>query len=358
MTELPIRATGLAKTYRIGFALNRRVNALRGLDLQVERSSIYGLLGPNGAGKSTTIKILLNLVQASAGSATLFGRPVSNREARRRVGYVPENPAPYEYLTGLEFVRLCGRVLGLSGADLDAQCTSTLDRVGLSRAKHLQIRRYSKGMIQRVALAQALLGSPELLSLAALAIFLSCGSLNQEIQRRTIFIIMSKPISRSAFLLSRVGAILLTLLVLLLVMGALFLMELKVYGAPFHRSQLAAMAMLFVELVVLTSFGALMSTFAGPIVSAVVVAGVYFAGHASRDLYIRAQRSGSALLRVLGKGAYYLLPNLDRLDYKPAAAYTLEPSGRELLVNAGYGLAYAAVVLLVATLIFDRRDFK
>jgi len=165
MTELPIRATGLAKTYRIGFALNRRVNALRGLDLQVERSSIYGLLGPNGAGKSTTIKILLNLVQASAGSATLFGRPVSNREARRRVGYVPENPAPYEYLTGLEFVRLCGRVLGLSGADLDAQCTSTLDRVGLSRAKHLQIRRYSKGMIQRVALAQALLGSPELLIL-------------------------------------------------------------------------------------------------------------------------------------------------------------------------------------------------
>ena len=210
--------------------------------------------------------------------------------------------------------------------------------------------------IYRVLVDVALGGASAIL--AALAIFLSCGALNQEIQRRTIFIIMSKPISRTAFLLSRVGAILLTLLVLLLVMGALFLMELKVYGAPFHRSQLAAMAMLFVELVVLTSFGALMSTFAGPIVSAVVVAGVYFAGHASRDLYIRAQRSGSALLRVLGKGAYYLLPNLDRLDYKPAAAYTLEPSGRELLVNAGYGLAYAAVVLLVATLIFDRRDFK
>ena len=165
MTAAPIEALGLTKTYRIGFALNRTVRALQNLDLKVEAGAIYGLLGPNGAGKSTTIKILLNLVQPSAGTATLFGRPVSDRASRQQVGFVPENPAPYEYLTGLEFVRLCGRLSGLSGHELDVRSKRVLDKVGLSRAQGLQIRRYSKGMIQRVALAQAIIAEPDLLIL-------------------------------------------------------------------------------------------------------------------------------------------------------------------------------------------------
>jgi ABC-2 type transport system ATP-binding protein len=165
MSVLPIEARDLSKTYRVGFTRTRRVNALRELDLSVEPGSVYGLLGPNGAGKSTTIKILLNLVQPTSGRAQLFGRPVSDRTARAHIGFVPENPAPYEYLTGAEFVRLCGRLVGLSGEELDRRADAALGRVGLGRAQGLQIRRYSKGMIQRVALAQALLGDPRLLIL-------------------------------------------------------------------------------------------------------------------------------------------------------------------------------------------------
>jgi len=165
MKPLPIKAASLSKTYAVGFTRTRRVNALRSLDLAVEPGTVYGLLGPNGAGKSTTIKILLDLVKPSSGAAELFGRPVSDRNARVDVGYVPENPAPYEYLTGNEFVRLCGQLIGLSGHELDIRADQILQRVGLDRARSLQIRRYSKGMIQRVALAQALIGRPRLLIL-------------------------------------------------------------------------------------------------------------------------------------------------------------------------------------------------
>jgi ABC-2 type transport system ATP-binding protein len=126
---------------------------------------VYGLLGPNGAGKSTTIKILLNLVQPTSGEAKLFGLPPQDREARRRVGYVPENPAPYEYLTGREFVTLAGRLTGMSGKELDARVEEVLGMVQMTRAASLQIRRYSKGMVQRVALAQALVSKPALLIL-------------------------------------------------------------------------------------------------------------------------------------------------------------------------------------------------
>jgi ABC-2 type transport system ATP-binding protein len=126
---------------------------------------VYGLLGPNGAGKSTTIKILMNLVRASTGEARLFGLPPEHKEARRRVGYVPENPSPYEYLTGREFVTLSGRLSGMSGKELDDRVSEVLGMVQMERAASLQIRRYSKGMVQRVALAQALVTRPSLLIL-------------------------------------------------------------------------------------------------------------------------------------------------------------------------------------------------
>lgn len=161
----PISISGLSKTYRLGFLMNKRVRALQGLDLQVESGQVYGLLGPNGAGKSTTIKILMNLVRPSDGTARLFGRSPSEVDARRSVGFLPENPAPYEYLTGQEFVRLCGRLAGLSGQELDDRVSGVLARVEMHRAAHLQIRRYSKGMVQRIALAQAIVHSPRLLIL-------------------------------------------------------------------------------------------------------------------------------------------------------------------------------------------------
>ena len=161
----PIEIRNLSKTYRLGFFMNRQVRALQALDLTLMPGQVYGLLGPNGAGKSTTIKILMNLVQPSEGEARLFGMAPTNREARRRVGYVPENPAPYEYLTGREFITLSGRLAGMSGKELDDRVNEVIGMVQMTRAANLQIRRYSKGMVQRVALAQALVSKPDLLIL-------------------------------------------------------------------------------------------------------------------------------------------------------------------------------------------------
>jgi ABC-2 type transport system ATP-binding protein len=165
MTTTPIELHGLSKTYRLGFLLNRKVRALDGLDMVIQPGEIYGLLGPNGAGKSTTIKIVMNLVQATSGTARLFGQPPTDTAVRRRVGFVPENPAPYEYLTGREFVRLAADLGGVPKRDVRARTREVLESVGMGRAADLQIRRYSKGMIQRIALAQAVVHRPALLIL-------------------------------------------------------------------------------------------------------------------------------------------------------------------------------------------------
>src|ERR1700737_3020852 len=160
-----VEVRGLSKMHRLGFWMKRRVRALQNLDLTIQPGEVYGVLGPNGAGKSTTIKILMNLVQPTSGQAKLFGMPPTFKEARRRIGFLPENPSPYEYLTGREFVSLAGRLAGLSGKTLDKRVREVLGTVGMDRAANLQIRRYSKGMIQRIAIAQAIIHKPRLLIL-------------------------------------------------------------------------------------------------------------------------------------------------------------------------------------------------
>ena len=165
MTATPIELHGLSKTYRLGFLMNRKVRALDGLDMAIQPGQVYGLLGPNGAGKSTTIKIIMNLVQATSGTAHVFGRPPTDTEIRRKVGFVPENPAPYEYLTGREFVQLAADLGGVAHSDVGARTAEVLESIGMARAADLQIRRYSKGMIQRIALAQAVVHRPPLLIL-------------------------------------------------------------------------------------------------------------------------------------------------------------------------------------------------
>jgi ABC-2 type transport system ATP-binding protein len=165
MTPAPIELQALSKTYRLGFLMNRKIRALDSLDMIIEPGQVYGLLGPNGAGKSTTIKIVMNLVQASSGTARLFGRPPADTEVRRKVGFVPENPAPYEYLTGREFVQLAADLGGVPRNEVRARTIEVLESVGMARAADLQIRRYSKGMIQRIALAQAVVHRPPLLIL-------------------------------------------------------------------------------------------------------------------------------------------------------------------------------------------------
>jgi ABC-2 type transport system ATP-binding protein len=156
--------SGLGKTYRLGFRM-RRVDALDGLDLQVSEGSVFGFVGPNGAGKSTTIKILVGLVRASTGSASIFGRAVPAAASRELVGYLPENPAFHEFLRPLEVLELMGKLSGLRGPALRKRSAEVLAQVGLEGAADLTVRRFSKGMVQRLGLAQAILHDPPLLVL-------------------------------------------------------------------------------------------------------------------------------------------------------------------------------------------------
>jgi ABC-2 type transport system ATP-binding protein len=164
MADLAISCSSLSKTYRLGFRA-RKVEALAALDLAVQAGSIYGFIGPNGAGKSTTIKILVGLVRQSAGTAALFGRSIDEPRARLSIGYLPENPSFHDFMRPLEVMRYLGHLSGLRGADLDRRAEALLDRVGLAHARDLTVRKFSKGMVQRLGLAQALIHDPPLLIL-------------------------------------------------------------------------------------------------------------------------------------------------------------------------------------------------
>ncbi|MEM9068081.1 MAG: ABC transporter ATP-binding protein [Myxococcota bacterium] len=164
MSDVPaVEVRDLAKTYRIGF-FRKRVEALRGVSFQVHRGEVFGLLGPNGAGKTTTIKSILRLIFPTRGEVRLFGEPV-RREAMERVGYMPENPYVYQYLKAPEFLDLCGSLAGLSRKERRTRTDELIERVGLAHATDRPIRKFSKGMMQRVGLAQALLHDPEVLIL-------------------------------------------------------------------------------------------------------------------------------------------------------------------------------------------------
>jgi ABC-2 type transport system ATP-binding protein len=155
---------GLSKRYVVG--LRRRVvAAVDELDLRVDEGSIYGFVGPNGAGKSTTIKMLVGLITPSAGEASIFGRPIRNPSSREAVGYLPENPAFHDFLRPLEVLRYMGKLSGMSGAALERRAEELLELVGLADARELTVRKFSKGMVQRLGIAQALMHDPPLLIL-------------------------------------------------------------------------------------------------------------------------------------------------------------------------------------------------
>jgi len=155
----------LRKVFRSGAVRMSSVLALEGLDMEVRRGEVFGLLGPNGSGKSTTIKICLDLVRPTAGECLVFGGKPSRPESRRRIGYVPEAPFFYGYLSGETLVHSMGRFSGLSGADLHRRASEVIELVGLLGAEKRAIRTYSKGMLQRLGLAQALVHDPELIIL-------------------------------------------------------------------------------------------------------------------------------------------------------------------------------------------------
>jgi ABC-2 type transport system ATP-binding protein len=160
-----IEAQNLSKLYKLGMIRSRKVQALDDFSLSVKEGEVFGLIGPNGAGKSTAIKILLNLIQPTRGSAKLFGIDVSDKRARTHVGFVPENPAPHEYLSAEEFVELQAVLAGHTRHDARTLASNALDAVELGPLRKVIIRRYSKGMTQRTMLAGAIVAKPKLLIL-------------------------------------------------------------------------------------------------------------------------------------------------------------------------------------------------
>ena len=165
VASLPaLELRGLVKDFAIGLR-GLKLRAVDHLDLKVEAGQVYGLLGPNGSGKSTTIKVLLGLLEPTAGEARVFGVASTRVEARRDVGYLPEAPYFYRHLSGRELVRFYGRMCGLGGSELEGRLADVLTLVDMSTAADRRVGTYSKGMLQRIGLAQALVHDPRLLIL-------------------------------------------------------------------------------------------------------------------------------------------------------------------------------------------------
>ncbi len=158
---LAIRTEALTKHYAVGFWRKRPYVALDDLSLEVAPGEVFGFLGPNGAGKTTTLKLLMELVYPTSGRAEILGRPVGDLDVKRRLGYLPENPSFYDYLTAEELLDYFASLFGYAPAERRRRAAALLDSVGIGAERRLPLRRFSKGMLQRVGLAQALVNDPE-----------------------------------------------------------------------------------------------------------------------------------------------------------------------------------------------------
>jgi ABC-2 type transport system ATP-binding protein len=160
-----IRTEGLTKHYSVGFWRSRPYVALDNLTLEVARGEVFGFLGPNGAGKTTTLKLLMQLIFPTTGRAWILDRPAGDVAMRRRIGYLPENPTFYDNVSAEELLGYFASLFGYRGAERSRRVAGLLDEVGLGAERRMQLRKYSKGMIQRVGLAQALINDPEVVFL-------------------------------------------------------------------------------------------------------------------------------------------------------------------------------------------------
>jgi ABC-2 type transport system ATP-binding protein len=163
-TEPAVAVRGLTKLFPVPFQ-RRAIVAVQDVDLSVQAGEVYGLLGPNGSGKSTTLKIILGLASPTCGHTEIFGRDSSLVRSREAVGFLPENPYFYKYLTGTETLRFFGKLCGLRGGGLQKRIDALLELVGLTSARDQRLGTYSKGMLQRIGLAQALINEPKLVVL-------------------------------------------------------------------------------------------------------------------------------------------------------------------------------------------------
>ena len=161
-----VEINNLTKDYEIGFLRKRKVRALDGLTLSVDGGQIFGFLGANGAGKTTTLKLLMRLIFPTAGSARILGQDFQNVSVHQRIGYLPENPYFYDYLTAREFLDYCAQLFGLDAPVRRKRAADLLARVRLDEKRwDTQLRKFSKGMLQRVGLAQSIINDPEIVFL-------------------------------------------------------------------------------------------------------------------------------------------------------------------------------------------------
>lgn len=160
-----IETSGLAKDYSVGFWRKKQKQALKPLTLSVEEGEVFGYLGPNGAGKTTTLKLLMGLIHPTAGSAKILGRSLDDREMKSQIGFLPEQPYFYDHLTANELLNYYAELSGVDAKDRTHRVDAVLHRVGLPDAKYTQLRKYSKGMLQRVGIAQAIVHDPKLVFL-------------------------------------------------------------------------------------------------------------------------------------------------------------------------------------------------
>jgi ABC-2 type transport system ATP-binding protein len=162
---LAIQTTDLSKDFPVGFWRPRPYRALDKLTLEVEQGETFGFLGPNGAGKTTTLKLLMQLLYPTSGRAEILGRPVGDVGVKRRIGYLPESPYFYDYLTAEELLSYFAGLMGYDSAERRRRVSTLLDEVGIGSERRLQLRKFSKGMLQRVGIAQAILNDPEVVFL-------------------------------------------------------------------------------------------------------------------------------------------------------------------------------------------------
>ncbi len=161
-----VQIENLTKDYEVGFVRKRKVRALDGLSLQVKRNEVFGFLGANGAGKTTTLKLLMRLMFPTSGNARILDCDIADLSMHQKIGYLPENPYFYDYLTAREFLEYCGQLFGYSRSERRARADDLLRRVSLDQKSwNVQLRKFSKGMLQRVGLAQALVNDPEVVFL-------------------------------------------------------------------------------------------------------------------------------------------------------------------------------------------------
>jgi ABC-2 type transport system ATP-binding protein len=156
-----IEILGLEKIYSVGFWRKKPKHALRPLHLTVAQGEIFGFLGPNGAGKTTTLKLLMGLMFPTSGSARILGREINDPVMKAQIGFLPEQPYFYDYLTAQELLTYYGQLSGVAAKELSRKVDAVLQRVGLPDAGGVQLRKFSKGMLQRVGIAQAILHDPK-----------------------------------------------------------------------------------------------------------------------------------------------------------------------------------------------------